>query len=267
MTAQRIITAILLAVIGLPLIIWGGWGYELLILLLLALSAWEMGRMFTASGSQPARIWLISGAFVLPWVYVHAPQWALHVITAWMLFIMVHHLAAYEKGRDQAATDFAATIGGLAYLSLLGIYLLLLRALPDGLWWFMLALPIVWIADSGAYFIGRRWGRHKLSPRLSPKKTWEGYLGGIVTGLLASLLLTWAYISFGKVDISLWQGAMLGLALPVLTPLGDLAESLFKRQAGIKDSSHIFPGHGGAFDRIDSWLWAAYIGYLLIQIF
>jgi phosphatidate cytidylyltransferase len=141
----------------------------------------------------------------------------------------------------------------------------LLRYLPDGKWWFLLVLPAVWIADSGAYWIGSRWGRRKLSPRLSPGKTWEGYAGGVVAGALggAGLAAVWGMVA---PSITLWAGAGIGFILAVLTPLGDLGESMIKRQAGAKDSSNIIPGHGGVMDRIDSWIWAGVIGYYLVAL-
>jgi phosphatidate cytidylyltransferase len=130
----------------------------------------------------------------------------------------------------------------------------------------LLVLSAVWIADSGAYFIGRAFGKHKLSPRLSPKKTWEGYLGGVLTGTIGTALMALLFMNLAGPDttIALWKGALLGLILSVLTTLGDLGESMFKRQVGVKDSSNLIPGHGGVFDRIDSWLWAVAIGYYVI---
>jgi phosphatidate cytidylyltransferase len=133
----------------------------------------------------------------------------------------------------------------------------------------MLVLPAVWLADTGAYSIGAAYGRHKLSPRLSPKKTWEGYWAGVFTSVVGAMFLAFAYGRWGNLggDISLPQAALLGLLLGLLTPLGDLGESMFKRQAHLKDSSDVIPGHGGFFDRIDSWLWAAVIGYYYLKWF
>jgi phosphatidate cytidylyltransferase len=127
----------------------------------------------------------------------------------------------------------------------------------------------VWLADSGAYSIGAAYGKHKLSPRLSPKKSWEGYWAGVFTGVIGAMFLAYAYGRWGSLtgDISLAQAALLGLLLGLLTPLGDLGESMFKRQARLKDSSDVIPGHGGFFDRIDSWLWAAVIGFYFLKWF
>jgi phosphatidate cytidylyltransferase len=102
-----------------------------------------------------------------------------------------------------------------------------------------------------------------MAPRLSPKKTWEGFAGGVLTSTLSGALIgaLWGLVTPA---LTPGRGAFLGLALGVLTPLGDLGESMIKRQFGEKDSSHLLPGHGGVFDRIDSWLWAAVIGYYMI---
>jgi len=188
-------------------------------------------------------------------------------LTCLALAAMAAHLYAYERGRDQAALDFVITVGGLVYLGWVGAYLVNLRELPNGGWWLMLVLPTVWMADSGAYALGAKYGKHKLAPRLSPKKSWEGYWAGVFTGTLYGGFFAYVYSWLGPLHITFWQGALLGLALSVITTLGDLGESLFKRQGGIKDSGTLFPGHGGAFDRIDSWLWAAVIGVYWIRWF
>jgi phosphatidate cytidylyltransferase len=153
---------------------------------------------------------------------------------------------------------------------LLGSFFIPLRSLPDGEWWVLLILPAVWLADSGAFFVGRRFGRRALVPRLSPKKTWEGYFGGIMAAILGMPLLVLLYHRLGlSPDFPLGPGnaAVLGLVMGVFPTLGDLGESMVKRQVGIKDSGSLLPGHGGVFDRIDSWLWAVVIGYFFIVWF
>jgi phosphatidate cytidylyltransferase len=179
---------------------------------------------------------------------------------------MIYHMVAYELGRDQAGTDFAVTLSAALYCGWLGAYLISIRALSGGFWWLLLVLPTVWLADSGAYFIGRAFGRRQLSPRLSPKKTWEGYLGGILVGTLGAVGLAYLWQIWAGPDfsITMLHAALLGLLLSTIAPLGDLGESMIKRQSGVKDSSNLIPGHGGVFDRIDSWLWAALLGYYFI---
>ncbi len=270
MLLQRTLVVIVLLPIGLLLIWLGGPVFAALITLILGLAAWEYANLFRAGGLQPARPLVVGGVLALSigraWNGFESAPWLISLL---VLVAMTWHLVAYERGRDQAATDFVVTLGGIFYIGWLGSYLLSLRTLPDGLWWILLVLPTVWVADSGAYFIGRSLGRHKFSPRLSPKKTWEGYFGGVLTGTLAGVLFAWLWGQpwASAAMIPLWQGALLGLALSLITPLGDLGESMIKRQVGVKDSSHLIPGHGGAFDRIDSWLWGAVLGYYLLIVF
>jgi len=127
----------------------------------------------------------------------------------------------------------------------------------------LIALPAINISDAGAYFIGSRFGKHKISQRASPNKSWEGYLGGIVAGTLGSMAIA-ALWQLRAPAITAQMGFILGLAISVLAPLGDLAESMLKRTFHVKDSSNLLPGHGGIMDRFDSWLWAAPIGYYII---
>lgn len=108
-----------------------------------------------------------------------------------------------------------------------------------------------------------------MAPRLSPKKSWEGYAASVITATWGGIFFAYAFTTYGNLagQITLWQGAILGFILGSLPPLGDLGESMIKRQSGIKDSSDIIPGHGGFFDRIDSWLWGAVIGYYFLVWF
>jgi phosphatidate cytidylyltransferase len=188
-----------------------------------------------------------------------------------VLLAMAVHVIAHERGRDQAPVDFAVTVTGMVYLGWIGSYLIDLRQLPQGGWWLMLVLPIIWGGDTGAYSIGAVYGNHKMTPRLSPRKSWEGYFAGLFTSMVVGAFLAYAFSSLGPQPlgglITPLEGGFLGLVIGGLAPLGDLGESMFKRQGGLKDSSNIFPGHGGFFDRIDSWIWGAALGYFLIQYF
>ncbi len=264
MNKERVLSALGMAAVGAPAIFVGGWFYNVVIMLLVAGAAWELALMARRQGQQvlPA---LVAGA-VSSFLLVHTlwPAQAGHLLTAWVMLLATQYLYAYEKGNMHAASDFLIATGVVVYLGLLGRYLIDLRALPDGLWWFFLVLPTVWLADIGAYLVGRRWGKRNLSPRLSPKKTWEGYWGGVTAGVAWALLVGIYYVGSGRLTLALWQAVLLGLVVAAMAPLGDLTESLFKRQAGVKDSGRVFPGHGGFFDRIDSWLWAAALGYWLI---
>lgn len=267
MLLQRVLTAIVLLPLGLAAIWVGGQVFAGVVALILVLASWEYTGLMRAGGVQAAR-WLVPACVLLIvgvrfWAGFAATDWLLSLV---VLVLMARHLAAYERGRGQAATDFAASLAGALYVGWLGAYLISLRSLPEGEWWVLLALPAIWLADSAAYFAGRRFGRRKLAPRLSPNKTWEGYLSGILVGTLgaAGLAALWEMAAGPGTAITPGRGALLGVALAVLAPLGDLAESMIKRQMGVKDSSHLIPGHGGALDRIDSWLWGAVLAYYFI---
>ena len=262
---KRSLTALVLAAIGLPASIYGGIYFWLMMAVFLTVAAWEYVNLMRGADFQPAMVITVGGVFTIFSVRTLLPAYESAALTALVLIAMTYHLIAFERGRDQSAGDFAITVAGLVYMGWIGAYLVKLRELPNGLWWFFLILPAAWFADSGAYFIGKRFGKHKLSPRLSPNKTWEGYWGGVIFGTMSGVLFAWLWRE--NLNITLLNGALIGFILASLTTLGDLGESMIKRQSGIKDSSNILPGHGGIFDRIDTWIWAASMGYYLIQFF
>ena len=265
MLIQRILATIILLPIGLVFIYLGGIWFTILVATLLGIAGWEYANLFEKGGYTPPRGLIVAGVALLVLERYLSSFSTTHIsLTIIILLCITYSLRSYEKGNDHAATDFVITLGGIFYIGWLGAYMVSLREIQDGIWWFLLTLPVVWIADTGAYFIGKRYGRHKLSPQLSPKKTWEGYFAGIVSGILGGILLTYLLHVFGATQTP-FQGALIGFVIATITPLGDLGESMFKRQFGVKDSSNLIPGHGGAFDRIDSWIWAVTLGYYLIQ--
>jgi phosphatidate cytidylyltransferase len=267
MLTKRVLASLVMAAVGIPAIIYGGVFYFLLMTVFLVMAAWEYVKIFQTAKFAPSMVMTVGGVLLLLIFRNFAPAYSGPVLTLLVLLAMTVHLFDYERGRDPAASDLMTTIGGFVYLGWLGAYLLDLRSLPDGGWWLLLTLGSVWIADSAAFFIGSRFGRHKLSPRLSPKKTWEGYWAGVVLGTLGAAGLAILFHQWGGLPVTWWQGGLLGLLIALLTTLGDLGESMLKRQAGVKDSSNIIPGHGGFLDRIDSWLWAAAIGFFWISWF
>jgi phosphatidate cytidylyltransferase len=268
---RRTLTALGLAIIGLPAVIYGGVFYFLLVAAVLAGSAWEYVRMYRAVQSEPNEVVTIGGVLGIATARFFFIEAAIPLFVLLVLLAMGVHVVAYERGRDQAGLDFAVTVAGIVYLGWLGSYLLDLRQLPAGGWWLMLVLPIVWGNDTGAYSIGTVYGQHKMTPRLSPKKSWEGYFGGLFTSVAVGAFFAYAFSSLGTQPldglITPLQGGFLGLVIGTLAPLGDLGESMLKRQGGLKDSSNVLPGHGGFFDRIDSWIWGAVLGYFVIQFF
>jgi phosphatidate cytidylyltransferase len=268
--AKRLLVVLVLLPIGIALIALGGPVFTLAVAAILSVAASEYARLFSRAGYAPSYILVIGGSALLALLrggLLTTPPWVLDaVLVALTLVAMAVHVLAYERGRDQAPVDFAITLAGILYLGWVGSYLAALRHLPDGQWWFLLVLPAVWIADSAAFQFGTMWGKHKISRRVSPRKSWEGYIAGIIAGTIAGALLgaLWHNVS---PTITPAAGALIGFILSAVTILGDLGESMIKRMANQKDSSTLLPGHGGVFDRIDSWIWAAAIGYYLIMLF
>ena len=268
---RRSLTALAMAAIAIPAVIFGGVFYFLLFTVVLAGAAWEFARLYRAVKFEPSEIVTVSGVLVIATARFFFAEAAVAALVFFVLLAMTVHLFAFERGRDPAATDFAITVAGIAYIGWVGSYLLDLRQLPQGAWWWFIVLPLVFASDTGAYAIGSVYGKHKMTPRLSPKKSWEGYFAGVFTSVIVGAFFAYAFSSLGPQPlhglIDPLKGAVLGLLIGAITPLGDLGESMIKRLSGTKDSSNIFPGHGGFFDRIDAWIWGAAIGYFIIQYF
>jgi phosphatidate cytidylyltransferase len=199
-----------------------------------------------AGGLLPAGLASLDGA--LWWL-------ALVLITVGSGALAISARAPIEQG--------AAAVGLLAfgnlYFALPAASLYRLRGFDP--WVLVLLLAIVWLGDSGAYYIGKTWGRHKLAPRVSPNKTWEGSIASTAAGLLAAAV--WSYWRLGEVDG--WILLLAGL-VSIAAQIGDLVESLLKRGAGVKDSGQILPGHGGMLDRMDALLFAAPVMWLGVEL-
>lgn len=272
MLRERVIAAAVILPIGLAFIYLGSWPFTLFVGMVLGGAAWEFAQLFRKGGYHPSAPLLIAGVVALALArgfFDREMQMSISpaLLALLVMIAMTVHVVAYQRGQDQAAVDFVIDLGGILYLGWLGSYLISLRLLerPDGMLAILLALPAVWVADSGAYYFGSRFGKHKIAPRVSPGKSWEGYIGGILSSVPAAGLLALLYSQFDP-SFTFARGALLGLLLAAVTPLGDLGESLIKRQFGAKDSSHLIPGHGGLMDRIDSWIWAAAISYFIMQM-
>ena len=270
MLSQRVKAAVIFVPLVLILIYVGGWAFNLFILALLLFAAFEYHRLFEQMGYRASLAILLSGVtlFVLQGWLLQGLHLGL-LLTLLVLMTAVAALIDFERGDKDAALSFALNLAGILYLGWVGGAFIPLRALAYGRGWLLTALPAVWLADSGAYFIGKGFGKRKMTPRLSPGKTWVGLIGGVITGTIfgALLVLLWRWVAFLPVETPLWQGAAMGGVLSILTPVGDLLISLFKRTAGVKDTGDLIPGHGGILDRIDTWIWAALIGYYLVLLF
>ena len=166
-----------------------------------------------------------------------------------------------RKDREGACSSWAFTLAGVFYLGWLASrYVALNEIDPKGTEWVILALFCTFACDTSAYFTGRAFGRHKMAPGISPKKTWEGAAGGVIGAVAVGLGVAWLF----KLPLGVIEAVLLSIAIAVFAQVGDLVESLFKRNMGAKDSGKALPGHGGVLDRIDSVVFAGLVVYYYV---
>jgi len=266
MLKQRVISAIILIPIVAALAWLGGWWFSAFVALYAGVTAWELLRMLGKLEFAQPVMWLGVPVAALLVLEGGLPQDPIRLQAFLVLVVLIGLVTALFLNRPNAPTDLLITLGAAFYLGMTLRFLALLRNREAGLWWLILVAVTVWVTDSGAYFTGRAIGKHKFWPRISPKKTWEGFFGGVITGIIAAAIVAALMSYYQVLAVTWWQGALLGLAISVVSPLGDLSESLFKRQSGVKDSSNLIPGHGGFFDRIDSFIFAAPVVFLILQV-
>jgi phosphatidate cytidylyltransferase len=256
----RVISAVALAILVAVPTALGGLPFLVLVSLAGGLAAWEYVNLLRQEGDHP----ILPLCVLVTLLFIAQGYWTAAIPLRLALAAAVAGSLRVTLWHDQSkpVTDWALTLAGALYLGVLLSHAVLLRNLVDGLAWLLVGALTVFAADTGAYFAGRAFGRHHWWPRHSPKKTWEGFIGGAAAAATAAALLgAWL------LDLSVWEGLALGLLLGLAAPLGDLAESMIKRQVGAKDSSHLIPGHGGILDRIDSLLIGLPIVYYWAVLF
>ena len=211
---------------------------------------------------------LALGFVLLPWVLRPMVSWEGKGTLLVGLWILTLSFLWSNRPLKEMVTSVSVTYFGVAYFGLLGVYFFRLRELPGGAWHLLWVFIATWAYDTGGYFAGNLWGRHKLAPLASPKKTWEGCIGGFVL-VITGLFLLWKGMNyFGAPNpYSLTDVLVLSLLLSFFAQVGDLVESVIKRSLSAKDSGSFFPGHGGVFDRIDSLLFNAPVLFYYLMIF
>ncbi len=266
MFRTRAIVSFTLAPLAALIIYLGDWIYFLAIALILLGGVREFDKLMRQHDWHPAPLLMGAGVFLLLAAGQLEPAFPNLPITASSLFLILflfvlRALWQYEKNLNRNVTaDLLANMGGVVLLGWLGSHLISMRLLDDQGQWLLLVVAIIWLSDTFAYVVGSQLGRHQLTPRLSPKKSVEGYIGGIVLGTAGAALFKFLFL--GLVP---WTAVfVLSAALTPLIPAGDLCFSLLKREAGLKDSGRLFPGHGGILDRFDTLLWGAPLAYYLI---
>lgn len=249
MLRTRILTAVILIPLVIGALAIGGTVFSFFIGVVLCLGAWEFTGLMRTGGQSS---WLPASLAVIFLLLLDALYPEYDALAPGLVAVLLVSLAwamhRFSRGDPNPVGGWAVSILGGLYLGWLGSHFLRLREMQSGLVWSVVTFGGTWLADSAAYFVGRAWGQHKLAPRLSPGKTWEGSLGGLVAGTASTSLLA-ALFGLGA-----WHGAALGLLIATLSPLGDLGISMIKRQVGAKDSSGLIPGHGGVLDKIDTLL-------------
>jgi phosphatidate cytidylyltransferase len=280
----RLLTAGVLA----PWIIWvcwtGGWPYVATVIFLVVIGTQEFYGFIEEKGATPQRTLGLVGVVALPIVaYVGDAFWATSLMTLVLLGALILQLAQAEI--REAIVSVSATFFGVVYVGWLLSHAVFVRFIGDeltyrygaaaeaipadvGIFFMLLCLTAAVLCDTGAFFVGRRLGRRKLAPTISPNKTVEGAIGGIVVGALGAVLVKLFFDAFVPGDLardfSVTAAALFGLVIAPVSILGDLIESILKRDARRKEAGFVLPGVGGILDRIDSALFAIPVTYYLL---
>jgi len=270
--SKSIVVGLFLAAIFLASILIYKEFFILFLLVSTAIGAWELSTALRIKGWYVPRVPAVVGSvIIMPATYYGGPvvQWlvSLGIVAALIVWRIVHLLWERRKANFQTflrtIRDFGAAAFLVIYLPLtLSFSMLLLRRPEDGAYWVLTFVTTVALIDSAGYLVGRVFGKHKLAPGVSPKKTWEGLLASIIFGSATAISLT-VFLLQGP----WWVGLILAASIILAAVFGDLAESLIKRDLGVKDMSKLLPGHGGMMDRLDSMLPASLMSYLVMVVF
>ena len=273
---------IAVAAVGIPLAVGvvylGGWFFTIAITLIALQALREFYHLAESKHACPNQsvglVWLLILLLEVGLNMIGEGEWGILGVTAVLSLLMMIGIIitlSFElfRARENAILNTSLTAFGVLYIGLCMSPLIVLRNVSrtdlQGSWGdagaaLVLTLFVsVWLADTGAYFVGLSIGKHKLFPRVSPKKSWEGAIGGLVSSTLAF----WGMSSWLLPGVSPITAIICGITVGIVGPIGDLAESLLKRDAVVKDSSGILPGHGGLFDRFDSMLFAAPLVFII----
>jgi phosphatidate cytidylyltransferase len=281
---QRSKSAVGVVIAGIVPALLGGPVFAAAMILFCTVGYLEYERLANGVGGHPGKLFLAAVPLAGAAALADYNDWSIVAICGGIVAIA---LAAFMRRDvlDGAFTDVAFGAFGVIYLAIPTYAAVMLRQIDGdlkhnwlqrladwlpvpwdinalGLGWFLIVLTTTWLCDTGQYLFGRAFGKRPLSPRISPKKTVEGFIGGLITAAGSGALGIWVF----GIDHSPWLGLLLGAVIAVLAIIGDLAESLMKRQAGVKDSGDFIPGHGGMLDRIDSLLFTFTAGWLIVLL-
>ncbi len=262
MLRQRLLTALW----GVPLLvaaIWFGdpW-YTLLIATAALVGVFEFYRMVARSHGPPL-IYLglfFTLLFILSPHYAQDPRLVPLLVTLALTFSLIWLVVFYRR-REEAFTSWAWTLAGVFYVGWMLSYFVALRRMDNGMEWVFFALFTAFASDTSAFFVGRALGKHPMAPSISPGKTWEGAIAGFLGAIVASSILA---IVFDNLPLAYAGAVALGFVISLFAQLGDLVESLLKRNLGVKDSGNLMPGHGGVLDRVDSVVFVGALVYYYV---
>jgi phosphatidate cytidylyltransferase len=281
MLRQRVITALLLIPLPVAAIWFGEPWFTSLITIFGVLAAFEFYHLGSNAGFSPA-IYL-GLIFTLIFIISRNPDLlsrletnldpaliSLLMLAAALILTLIWIILRRPKGG--AITSWVWSIAGILYAGWLLGYVVSLRGLADGRSWIFFILLATVASDTVAFFIGRAFGRHKLAPQISPNKTWEGAIAGVIGAVIFSLLFPPAELfsatnPFHIHGLSYGEAIILGVLVSIFGQTGDLAESLLKRKTGVKDSGSLLPGHGGILDRLDSIIFAGVVVYYFAVLY
>ena len=277
---RRVITGLVGGVALVLLVIYGGWiGIGLLcILLSLGMTSEFAAMVFQLPDRAQKQRWMIGLCVLLNLVALVVDRRGVDILErhgvvdgflfAFLALFILFLVSAKRYASDSAHyaqhfRELMFSVFGLIYATILTLYLSRLHSLAWGVEWTLLFLLIVWAGDTGAYFAGRKWGKTKLYPEVSPKKTWEGSWGGLAAGLIVSLLVKLSFFP----QLSWLGAALIPLIVGVIAQVGDLCESFLKRSFDQKDSGSILAGHGGFLDRFDGVIFSLPVMFVLARLF
>ncbi len=262
---------ILVALISIPFLLfmayWGNWLFLLFTLAVGLLSFYEFAAMSKEKG------YTVSTILGLGFVFLFIAN-AYYAFTDSFLLVLLlpifFTLSELTKNKPEAIGNIGAGLFGVLYIGLFSSSLIWIREFyHESILYsrggaLIIALFVtIWMCDSAAYFLGTAFGKHKLFPRVSPKKSWEGAVSGFIFSVLAMIVMRELFLEF----LTMTDAVIIGALVGIVGQVGDLIESLLKRDAGVKDSSSLIPGHGGIFDRFDSLLFTAPFVYLYLRYF
>ncbi len=231
--------------------------FLIVIAVAVALATWELIRAIEHSGAHPpVAPLLVGGVGIVPLVWLTGPQ---ALVIGWVVTVVAVMLWRLPEGPVGYARDVAGATLTVSYVPFLAGFVVLLLAPTDGVKRVLAMVAVTVASDVGGYLVGSLIGRHRMCPTISPGKTWEGTAGSLLLGALVGAgALVWS------LEDVWWHGVIFGLTVSAAAIVGDLAESLVKRDVGVKDMGKLLPGHGGVMDRFDSVLVASPVAYLLL---